>query len=197
MGIDQANTTLTPLLRYVIDQAMRVLYTADEIAEKVAELGDRISLAYQGSEVFIIGVLKGGFIFMSDLVRRINLPVKIDFARLSSYGNADSPIGDVMIVDDIHEAIAGKHVLIVDDIMDTGHSLLAFKKHLEEKGPASVKICTMIDKAQRREASISPDYYGFRITDGFVVGYGLDFAENYRALPQLYVLDAEDRRNLL
>ncbi len=188
---------MTPLLRYVIDQAMRVLYTADEIAEKVAELGERISLAYQGSEVLIVGVLKGGFMFMSDLVRRINLPVKIDFARLSSYGNADSPIGDVMIVDDIHEAITGKHVLIVDDIMDTGHSLLTFKQHLLEKGPASVKICTMIDKAGRREASISPDYYGFRITEGFVVGYGLDFAENYRALPQLYVLDAEDRRNLL
>ena len=188
---------MTPLLRYVIDQAMKVLYTADEIAEKVAELGERISLAYQGREVFIIGVLKGGFMFMSDLVRRINLPVKIDFARLSSYGNADSLMGDVMIVDDIHEAIAGKHVLIVDDIMDTGHSLLTFKKHLLEKGPASVKICTMIDKAQRREASISPDYYGFRIAEGFVVGYGLDFAENYRALPQLYVLDAEVRRNLL
>ena len=176
---------------------MRVLYTADEIAEKVAELGERISLAYQGSEVLIVGVLKGGFMFMSYLVRRINLPVKIDFARLSSYGNADSPIGDVMIVDDIHEAITGKHVLIVDDIMDTGHSLLTFKQHLLEKGPASVRYCTMIDKAGRREASISPDYYGFRITEGFVVGYGLDFAENYRALPQLYVLDAEDRRNLL
>jgi hypoxanthine phosphoribosyltransferase len=176
---------------------MRVLYSADEIAEKVAELGKRISLAYQGNEVCIIGILKGGFIFMSDLVRRINLPVKIDFARLSSYGNADSPMGDVMIVDDIHVAIADKHVLIVDDIMDTGHSLLAFKKHLLEKGPASVKICTMIDKAQRREAHISPDYYGFRISDGFIVGYGLDFAENYRALPQLYVLDAEDRRNPL
>ena len=197
MGIEQANTTLTPLLRYVIHQAMKVLYTADEITEKVAELGDRISLAYQGNEVFIVCILKGGFMFMSDLVRRINLPVKIDFARLSSYGNADSPMRDVMIVDDIHEVISGKHVLIVDDIMDTGHSLLAFKKHLLEKGPASVKICTMIDKAQRREASLSPDYYGFRITKGFVVGYGLDFAENYRALPQLYVLDAEDRRNLL
>jgi hypoxanthine phosphoribosyltransferase len=176
---------------------MRVLYTADEIAGKVAELGERISLAYQGKDIFIVGVLKGGFMFMSDLVRRINIPVKIDFAKLSSYGNADSPQGDVTIVDDIHEVITGKHVLIVDDIMDTGHSLLAFKKHLLDKGPASVKICTMIDKGERREASISPDYYGFRITEGFVVGYGLDFAENYRALPQLYALDAEDRRNLM
>lgn len=187
---------MTPLPRYVIDQAMKVLYTASEIAEKVAELGDKISLAYQGHELFIVGILKGGFMFMSDLVRRINLPMRIEFARLSSYGKSDVPMGDVALIDDIHEPITGKHVLIVDDIMDTGHSLLAFKKHLLEKGPVSVKICTMIDKTQRRETSISPDYYGFRITEGFVVGYGLDFAENYRTLPQLCVLDPEDRRNL-
>jgi hypoxanthine phosphoribosyltransferase len=176
---------------------MKVLYTASEIAQKVAELGDKISLAYQGHELFIVGILKGGFIFMSDLVRRISLPARIDFARLSSYGNADRPTGDVDLINDIHESIAGKHVLIVDDIMDTGHSLLAFKKHLLEKRPASVNICTMIDKTERREASISPDYYGFRITSGFVVGYGLDFAENYRTLPQLYILDPQDRRDLL
>lgn len=192
-GQKQANTTLTPLLLYVIDLAMKVLYTAGEIADTIADLGERISQAYKGQELFIVGILKGGFMFMADLVRKISLPVRIDFARLSSYGNADSPMGDVMIVDDIHEGIAGKHVLIVDDIMDTGHSLLAFRKHLLEKGPASVRICTMIDKSERREASISPDYYGFRINEGFIVGYGLDFAENYRALPQLYILDPEDR----
>ncbi len=191
----QANTTLTPLLLYVIDLAMKVLYTAGEIAERIAELGDRISQAYQGHELFIVGILKGGFMFMADLVRTMTIPIKIDFARLSSYGNTDSPMGDVTIIDDIHTAIAGKHVLVVDDIMDTGHSLLAFRKHLLEKGPASVRICTMIDKSERREASISPDYYGFRINEGFIVGYGLDFAENYRALPQLYVLDAEERGN--
>ncbi|HVN71772.1 MAG TPA: hypoxanthine phosphoribosyltransferase [Desulfomonilia bacterium] len=196
IGIKQVNTTLTPLPRYVIDPTMKVLYTALEIAEKVNELADKISSEYQGHELFIVGILKGGFMFMSDLVRRINLPMRIDFARLSSYGNADRPLGEVTIVDDIHEAVAGKHVLIVDDIMDTGHSLLAFKNHLMEKGPVSVKICTMIDKSERREASISPDYYGFHITDGFVVGYGLDYAENYRSLPQLYLLDPEDRRDI-
>lgn len=192
-----ANTTLTPLLRYVIDQAMKVLYTAREISQKVAELGDKISSAYQGHELLIVGILKGGFMFMADLVRRINLPVRIEFARLSSYANADTPVGDVTIINDIRAAIAGKHVLIVDDIMDTGHSLLAFKKHLLEKGPASVNICTMIDKTERREVSITPDYYGFRIDSGFVVGYGLDFAENYRTLPQLYILDPQDRGDLL
>lgn len=189
------NTTLTPLLLYVIDLAMEVLFTAGEISEKIAELGEAISQAYQGSELFVVGVLKGGFMFMADLVRAIRLPIKIEFARLSSYGNADSPVHEVMIIDDIHATIAGKHVLIVDDIMDTGHSLLAFRKHLLDKGPASVKICTLIDKSERREASISPDYYGFSVSEGFVVGYGLDFAEDYRALPQLYVLDPDDRGN--
>ena len=168
---------------------MKKLYTASEIARKVTELGEAISQAYKGHELIVVGILKGGFMFMSDLVRCIGLPMKIEFARLSSYGAGDSPMGDVSIIDDIHEAVTGRHVLIVDDIMDTGHSLLAFKKHLENRGPASVRICTMIDKTVRREASISPDYYGFRITDGFVVGYGLDFAEQYRTLPELYVLE--------
>jgi hypoxanthine phosphoribosyltransferase len=171
---------------------MKMLYSASEIARKVTELGDEISQAYQDQELFIVGILKGGFMFMSDLVRSIRIPMKIEFARLSSYGNAESPMGDVRIIDDIHEAVTGRHVLIVDDIMDTGHSLLAFKKHLEENGPASVRICTMIDKTVRREASISPDYYGFRIADGFVVGYGLDYAEKYRTLPELYVLETPE-----
>lgn len=168
---------------------MKKLFTASEIARKVALLGEEISREYQGNELFVVGILKGGFMFMSDLVRSIRLPMRIEFARLSSYGDADSPKGEVRIIDDIHEAVAGRHVLIVDDIMDTGHSLLSFKRHLEEKGPASVRICTMIDKTVRRDASLSPDYYGFRIADGFVVGYGLDYAEKYRTLPDLYLLD--------
>jgi hypoxanthine phosphoribosyltransferase len=172
---------------------MKILYSAGEIAEKVSSLGREITQAYQGTELYIIGILKGGFMFMSDLVRCIDLPLKVGFARISSYGNSDSS-GDVKIVQDIDEAIRGKHVIIVDDIMDTGHSLFAFKKHLEAKGPASVKICTMIDKTIRRETSLSPDYFGFRIDDGFIVGYGLDFAENYRTLPDLYLLDPSDRK---
>jgi hypoxanthine phosphoribosyltransferase len=140
---------------------MKVLYTAGEIAERIAELGEKISQAYQGHELLIVGILKGGFMFMADLVRKINIPIKIDFARLSSYGNADSPMGDVMIIDDIHTAIAGKHVLVVDDIMDTGHSLHAFRKHLWEKGPASVRICTMIDKSERRKPPYRPTITAF------------------------------------
>jgi hypoxanthine phosphoribosyltransferase len=176
---------------------MKILYTADEIAEKVNDLGKEISQVYQGTELYIVGILKGGFIFMSDLVRQIDLPMKIGFARLSSYGNADRPSWDVKIMEDLDESIRGKHVIIIDDIMDTGHSLSAFKKHLEDQGPASVKICTMIDKTAHRDTSLSPDYYGFRIGDGFVVGYGLDYAEDYRTLPDLYVIDPDEGREPL
>ena len=173
---------------------MRILFNAREIAQKVQELGAEITATYEGSELFIIGILKGGFMFMSDLVRHINMPVKIGFVRLSSYGNTDSPQGNVKIIDDLDEAIKGKHVLIVDDIMDTGQSLVSFKKHLESKGPSSVKICTMIDKTCRRTVPMEPDDYGFRIDDGFIVGYGLDYAEDYRALPDIYVIEPDNRR---
>jgi hypoxanthine phosphoribosyltransferase len=174
---------------------MKVLYNAREIADKVRDLGEKITSFYEGDELYIVGILKGGFMFMSDLVRHIQMPIKIGFVRLSSYGNSDSPQGNVKILDDLEDAIKGKHVLIVDDIMDTGQSLLSFKKHLESKGPISVKICTMIDKTERRAVSMEPDYYGFRLEEGFIVGYGLDYAENYRALPEIYLLDPNDRRN--
>lgn len=173
---------------------MKILYNAREIAQKVQQLGEEITAAYEGSELFIVGILKGGFIFMSDLVRHINVPIKIGFVRLSSYGNSDCPQGSVKILDDLEDSIKGKHVLIVDDIMDTGQSLVSFKKHLESRGPSSVKICTMIDKTIRRTIPVQPDYYGFRIEDGFIVGYGLDYAEDYRTLPDIYVIEPEDRR---
>ncbi|MDT8273332.1 MAG: hypoxanthine phosphoribosyltransferase [Desulfomonilia bacterium] len=172
---------------------MKILYSASDIAQKVQELGQEISSAYRGQDLLIVGILKGGFVFMSDLIRHIDLPIKIGFARLSSYGNADCPQSEVKVLDDLEDVIEGKHVLIVDDIMDTGNSLIAFKKRLEKRNPASVKICTMIDKTFRRRSLITPDYYGFRLSDGFIVGYGLDYAENYRALPDIYVLDSMDR----
>ncbi len=174
---------------------MKILFTNRQIAERVQELGKEITSDYQGSELLVIGVLKGGFIFVSDLVRHLDLPVRVEFVRLSSYGCSDSPQCEVKIFDDTGDIMRGKHVLIVDDIMDTGESIVAFKKHLESKGPASVKICTMINKKVRRTQDIEPDYYGFTISDGFIVGYGLDFAENYRALPEICVLEPSDRRD--
>ncbi len=175
---------------------MKVLYPASEITQKVKELGEMITAEYQGKDLLVIGILKGGFMFMSDLVRTLNLPVKIEFVRLSSYGCSDSPQWDVKVVDDVdQDTVKGKHVLIVDDIMDTGQSLVSFKRRLEAKGPASIKICTMINKTARRDQAIEPDYYGFKVEDGFIVGYGLDYAEDYRALPDIYVIESGDRRN--
>jgi hypoxanthine phosphoribosyltransferase len=168
---------------------MKVLFPASEIARRIQELGKKITSEYQGKDLLIIAILKGGFMFASDLVRSVDLPIKIDFVRLSSYGCSDCPQGEVKILSDIEDSVAGKHVLVVDDILDTGHTLLAFKKHLQSRSPASVKICIMIDKTCRRDALIQPDYYGFRIEDGFIVGYGLDYAENYRALPDIYVFE--------
>lgn len=171
---------------------MKVLFPASVITQRVRELGKKITSEYQGKDLSIIAVLKGGFMFASDLVRSVDLPIRIEFVRLSSYGCSDSPQGEVRILGDVEGAVTARHVLVVDDIMDTGHSLAAFKKHLEAKKPASVKICTMIDKTCRREESIEPDYYGFRIEDGFIVGYGLDYAEDYRALPDIYVIEPAD-----
>jgi hypoxanthine phosphoribosyltransferase len=171
---------------------MKVLFPASEITERVQELGKKITSEYQGKDLYIIAILKGGFMFASDLVRSVKLPIRIEFVRLSSYGCSDRPQGSVKILNDIEGSITGKHVIIVDDIMDTGHSLVAFKRHLETKNPASVKICTMIDKTCRREEPIDPDFYGFRIKDGFIVGYGLDYAEDYRALPDIYVIEPAD-----
>ncbi|HNR50734.1 MAG TPA: hypoxanthine phosphoribosyltransferase [Deltaproteobacteria bacterium] len=174
---------------------MKVLFSNSQISEKVEELGKKITADYQGSELFVIGILKGGFMFVSDLVRHLDLPVRIEFVRLSSYGSSDRPECEVKIFDETGDIVKGRHILIVDDIMDTGQSIVAFKKHLQAKGPASVKICTMINKTCRRTQDIEPDYYGFAITDGFIVGYGLDFAESYRTLPDIYVLEPSDRRD--
>jgi len=171
---------------------MKVLFNAAEIAQKVNELGQEITAEYEGCNLYVIGILKGGFIFMADLVRAIRMPVRVGFVRLSSYGNSDRPQGNVKILDDVEDAIQGRHVLIVDDIMDTGQSLLAFKKHLESKGPVSVKICTMINKKQRRNVPMEPDYYGFEVPEGFIVGYGLDYAEDYRALPEICVIESNN-----
>ncbi|MCD6570110.1 MAG: hypoxanthine phosphoribosyltransferase [Deltaproteobacteria bacterium] len=172
---------------------MRVLYTAEEIATRVVQLGGEITTACKGSNLVVIGILKGCFIFMSDLVRQIELPLEIDFARLASYGKSDSPSGEVKILKDIEIDIENKNVLIVDDITDTGHTLGMFKKHLIARKAKSVKICTLIDKTWRRQAHIRPDFTGFCLEKGFVVGYGLDYGEKYRTLPEIYVLETQDR----
>ncbi len=183
---------LTLLMQYAIFRPMQILFSKNEIEEKVAQLGTEIAKTYAGEKLTVIGILKGCYMFMSDLMKFLPADVQIDFACLSSYGNSDSPQGKVKILSDIRQDIRGRHVLIVDDILDTGLSLNAYKLHLNQMEPASVKICTLVDKRCRREADIEPDFYGFRMDDGFIVGYGLDYAEKYRTIPEIYVLDPDD-----
>ncbi len=171
---------------------MELLFSASEIAEKVENLGLQISKEYKSKDLFILVILKGSFMFASDLVRNINVPFQIDFIRISTYGNKDMPNSKPLITFDQIIDIEGKDVLVIDDILDTGNTLFAFKELLVFKNPSSVKLCTLLDKSCRREVNISPDYWGFKIDDGFVVGYGLDYAEKYRGLPQIYVLSEKE-----
>jgi hypoxanthine phosphoribosyltransferase len=173
---------------------MKVLFRADEIAERVKQLGKEISEDYQNRDLVMVGVLKGSFMFLSDLVRQIDLPMQLDFARVSSYTDSYRPAHEVKIMMDVETDIKEKDVLMVDDILDTGQSMHVFRAHLAQKSPASLRVCTLIDKTFRRSAPITPDFCGFRIKDGFIVGYGLDYAEKYRSLPDIYVLNLENGR---
>ncbi len=166
---------------------LKLLIPAEEIDKRVKELGARITQDYTGRPVVFIGILKGAFIFLADLVRAVNLPdLEIDFVRLASYGKSDTSSGEVQITKDIELVIKGKDVIVVEDIVDTGYTLEYFQEVLKLHEPRSVKICCLIDKAERRKAKINIDYCGFKIPKGFLVGYGLDFAEKWRHLPGIY-----------
>ncbi len=164
-----------------------VLVSEDRIKAKVAELGRRISDDYRGEELLLVGLLRGAIVFLSDLMRKISIPVHLDFIGVTSYG-AGTRSGAVRLVMDLETDIAGRHVLIVEDIVDTGKTLACLKEKLTARRPASLRICALLDKPQRREVPIEVDYVGFKIPDKFVVGYGLDFAGGYRNLPFVGVL---------
>lgn len=163
------------------------LLTSEAIYSKVIELADRISSDYQGKEILAIGVLKGAFIFYADLIRALKVPVKVDFIIASSYHGTDSS-GEVKIKQEALEDIAGKDVLLIDDIIDTGTSLAYLRKLLLSKSPASLKICVLLDKKERRVVDVPIDYIGFEIPNEFVVGYGLDCDGRYRNLPYIAIL---------
>jgi len=167
----------------------RVLVTREEIAEAVAKLGQQITKDYQGKELMLVGILKGAVVFFSDLVREIDLPVKMEFMAVSSYGAATKTTGVVNLVKDITVDITGMDVLIVEDIVDSGMTLSYLKKYLSTRGAASIRIATLLDKPERRRVDLKADYFCFTIPDEFVVGYGLDYAEKYRNLPDIGVLD--------
>lgn len=165
-----------------------VLFTEDELKQKVKELGRQISLDYNGEEILVIGILKGAFIFMADLVRQIDLPLEIDFMDVCSYGLSTVSSGEVRILKDLDYSIEGKNILIVEDIIDTGLTLNYISEILRQRGPKSIKICCLLDKPSRRKSTIKPDYVGYSIADQFVVGCGLDYAERYRGYPAVCIL---------
>jgi len=165
-----------------------ILFPRAEIQKRVKELAGQISSDYAGKELIIIGVLRGAFIFMADLIREITIPCKVDFARLASYGASSESSGKVVMTKDIETSIKDKNILIVEDIVDTGLTLQYFVGWLKERSPASMKICVFLDKRKRRKVTLEADYVGFTIEDGFVVGYGLDFNEQFRFSPDIYVI---------
>lgn len=166
-----------------------VLISEEALAAKVAEMGQAISRDFAGKKLIVIGVLKGSVVFMSDLIRQITIPVEMDFMAVSSYGAGVKTTGVVKILKDLDRLIEGYDVLVVEDILDSGMTLSYLTELLRDRNPASIHIATLLDKPERRKVEIKPDYVGFTIPDEFVVGYGLDYAELYRSLPYVGILD--------
>ena len=166
----------------------RILITESQLKERVKELGETLSADYEGKTPLMLCILKGSTLFYADLIRAMNIPVECDFIAVSSYGNKTKSSGEVKMIKDLDKSIEGKHVVIVEDIVDSGYTLTYLKKNLLARGPASVKICSLLDKEERREVPITPEYKGFSIDDYFVVGYGLDYNERYRNFPEIGIL---------
>lgn len=167
-----------------------ILFSEEELNARVQELGAQITKDYadQSAELVLICILRGSYIFMADLSRAIQRPVQVDFMCVSSYGKSTSSSGQVQITKDLSEQIEGKHVIVVEDILDSGNTLYYLSEILRARKPASLKLCTLLDKPERRVKPIQADYRGFTIPDAFVVGYGLDYAEQYRNLPYVGIL---------
>jgi len=170
---------------------MKVLLTKETIEERVAQLGREITEKFAGTEPLFIGVLKGSFVFMADLMRNVNLKCSVDFMAVSSYGSGTTTSGAVKINKDLNEDITGRHIIIVEDILDSGVTLTYLCGYLQNRKPASITLVTLLDKPARRKAQIKADYVGFEVPDEFVVGYGLDYAEKYRNLPFVGILKPE------
>lgn len=172
-----------------------ILVTKESIENRVKELGEKISNDYNSAdEIVMIGVLKGANMFLGDLIRQINLPVKIDFIAVSSYGLSTESTGVVKILKDLDIDIEGKHVIIVEDIIDTGLTLKYISENLKTRNASTIKICTLLDKPARRQCQIPVEYVGFEIPDEFIVGYGIDYAEKYRNLPYVGTLKEDTYR---
>ena len=175
----------------MLNDVESVLLSAEELAKRIEEIGAEITADYAGKEILMIGVLRGAVVFMADLARAIKVPVAIDFMAVSSYGAGTSSSGVVRILKDLDENVEGKHVLVVEDIIDSGLTLNYLLDNLKSRKPASIKLCTLLNKPERRKVDVNIDYNGFNVPDYFVVGYGLDYAEKYRNLPFIGILKPE------
>jgi len=169
-------------------EKVRVLLSEEEVDAKIREIGEKISKDYEGKEVHLICVLRGGSFFMCELAKRITVPVSIDFMSVSSYGGDTKSCGVVKIVKDLDDTIKGKDVIVIEDIVDSGRTLSYLMEMLKEREPASLALCTLLDKPDRRVIDVDVDYTGFVIPDEFVVGYGLDYAQKYRNLPYIGIV---------
>ena len=165
-----------------------VLFSEEQLEQRVCELAAQIDRDYAGKEPLLVSVLRGSFVFMADLVRHITLPCTVDFMAVSSYGSGTTSSGQVKIIKDLSEQIEGKDVIVVEDILDSGNTLSYLFQLLQARHPASVRLCTLLDKPSRRTKAVTADYTGFTVDDLFVVGYGLDYAEKYRNLPYIGIL---------
>lgn len=169
-------------------QDIDTLFDEETIRAKVKELGEILTRDYAGKELTVLGVLKGSFVFMADLIRQIDLPLDVEFLGLSSYAGGTHTSGEVKVTLDLNSPIEGRHVLVAEDIVDTGHTLSYLLRMLQNRNPASLKLCCLLDKPERRTVDVKPEYVGFTIPNKFVVGYGLDYDELYRNLPYIGVM---------
>ena len=174
-------------------EKISVLLSEEEVDKKIQEIGEQISKDYAGEQVHLVCVLRGGAFFLCELAKRITVPVSLDFMSVSSYGGDTKSSGVVKIVKDLDDSLADKNVIVVEDIVDSGRTLSYLLEMLKDRGPKSMRLCTLLDKPDRRVVDVKVDYTGFQIPDEFVVGYGLDYAQKYRNLPYIGVveLDAE------
>jgi hypoxanthine phosphoribosyltransferase len=168
-----------------MSEQQKILFSRQAIADRGEELGREITEDYQGRPLVLIAVLKGAFMFLADLARAVDLPVEIDFIRVASYGDATTTSGTVRLTKSPEVDLAGKHVLLVEDIVDTGTTLVWLRQYFKEHKAASVKMCALVDKFGRRESEVFIDYAGFQVEQGFLIGYGLDYAEQYRNIPEI------------
>lgn len=175
-----------------MSESVSVLISEEELERKIDQIAGQINRDYAGRQLHLLCILKGSMFFTCELSKHLTMPVTIDCMAVASYGNDTARSGDIALTLDLSEPIAGKHVLVIEDIVDTGYTLSFLRKMLQKRNPASLKICTLLDKPERREVPVEVDYVGFQIPNEFVVGFGLDYAQKYRNLPYIGMLEIEE-----